>query len=63
MTKQKEFNVGKTTNNPRLDYLEILSRKTEVKRMIIFLQEREIDLLEKQKELAQQLKEEGFDID
>ena len=51
------------TNNPRLDYLEILSRKTEVKRMIIFLQEREIDLLHKQKELAEQLKAEGYNID
>ena len=60
MTKQTK---DEPTNNPRLDYLEVLSRKTEVKRMIIFLQEREIDLLEKQKELAQQLKEEGFDID
>ena len=49
MTKQTEFDVGKSTNNPRLDYLEVLSRKTEVKRMIIFLQEREIDLLQKQK--------------
>ena len=60
MTKQTN---DEPTNNPRLDYLEVLSRKTEVKRMIIFLQEREIDLLEKQKELAQQLREEGFDID
>ena len=63
MTKQTEFDVGKSTNNPRLDYLEILSRKTEVKRMIIFLQEREIDLLHKQKELAEQLKAEGYNID
>jgi len=63
MTKQTEFDVGKSTNNPRLDYLEILSRKTEVKRMIIFLQEREIDLLQKQKELAVQLKAEGYNID
>ena len=60
MTKQTK---DEPTNNPRLDYLEVLSRKTEVKRMIIFLQEREIDLLQKQKELAVQLKEEGYDID
>jgi len=60
MTKQTNT---EPTNNPRLDYLEILSRKTEVKRMIIFLQEREIDLLHKQKELAEQLKAEGYDID
>ncbi len=60
MTKQTKT---EPTNNPRLDYLEILSRKTEVKRMIIFLQEREIDLLQKQKELAEQLKAEGYDID
>tara|TARA_B100002019_G_scaffold246890_1_gene225016 strand:- start:573 stop:803 length:231 start_codon:yes stop_codon:yes gene_type:complete len=60
MTKQTK---DEPTNNPRLDYLEILSRKTEVKRMIIFLQEREIDLLHKQKELAEQLKAEGYDID
>ena len=60
MTKQTK---DKPTNNPRLDYLEVLSRKTEVKRMIIFLQEREIDLLQKQKELAEQLKAEGYDID
>tara|TARA_R100001440_G_scaffold62257_3_gene82322 strand:- start:161 stop:343 length:183 start_codon:yes stop_codon:yes gene_type:complete len=60
MTKQTNT---EPTNNPRLDYLEILSRKTEVKRMIIFLQEREIDLLQKQKELAEQLKAEGYDID
>ena len=63
MTKQTEFDVGKSTNNPRLYYLEVLSRKTEVKRMIIFLQEREIDLLHKQKELAEQLKAEGYNID
>jgi hypothetical protein len=31
--------------------------------MIIFLQEREIDLLTRQKELAVQLKEEGYNID
>ena len=60
MTKQTNT---EPTNNPRLDYLEILSRKTEVKRMIIFLQEREIDLLQKQNELAEQLKAEGYDID
>ena len=60
MTKQTK---DEPTNNPRLDYLEVLSRKTEVKRMIIFLQEREIDLLQKQKELAEQLKAEGYDID
>ena len=60
MTKQTNT---APTNHPRLDYLEILSRKTEVKRMIIFLQEREIDLLHKQKELAEQLKAEGYDID
>jgi len=60
MTKQTKT---EPTNNPRLDYLEVLSRKTEVKRMIIFLQEREIDLLQKQKELAEQLREEGYDID
>jgi len=60
MTKQTNT---EPTNNPRLDYLEILSRKTEVKRMIIFLQEREIDLLHKQKELAEQLKAEGYNID
>ena len=60
MTKQTNT---EPTNNPRLDYLEILSLKTVVKRMIIFLQEREIDLLQKQKELAEQLKAEGYDID
>ena len=60
MTKQTKT---EPTNNPRLDYLELLSRKAEVKRMIIFLQEREIDLLGRQKELAIQLKEEGYDID
>ena len=60
MTKQTK---DEPTNNPRLDYLEVLSRKTKVKRMIIFLQEREIDLLQKQKELAEQLKAEGYDID
>ena len=58
MTKQTK---DEPTNNPRLDYLEVLSRKTEVKRMIIFLQEREIDLLQKQKELAEQLKAEGYE--
>ena len=63
MTKQTEVDVGKSTNNPRLDYLEVLSRKTEVKRMIIFLQEREIDLLQKQKVLAEQLKAEGYNLD
>tara|TARA_R100001079_G_scaffold107410_1_gene76474 strand:+ start:22 stop:204 length:183 start_codon:yes stop_codon:yes gene_type:complete len=60
MTKQTKT---EPTNNPRLDYLELLSRKAEVKRMIIFLQEREIDLLTRQKELAVQLKEEGYDVD
>ena len=60
MTKQTKT---EPTNNPRLDYLELLSRKAEVKRMIIFLQEREIALLTRQKELAVQLKEEGYNID
>ena len=60
MTRQTK---DEPTDTPRLDYLEVLSRKTEVKRMIIFLQEREIDLLQKQKELAEQLKAEGYNID